>query len=245
MVITSTFTFHFHALEKEMATHSSVLAWRIPGTGEPGGLPSWGLTESDMTEATQQQQQQQHTGVPVVEQASQNGSHQCLCPQGELQLPPASVGSTLRSACRFDSSFFQIISALGLGEYEIFVYTIQEWSLYFPQPSGSPESKPHWPSKSNVLWVYLPGLGLQAWGVQHGAQITLSLGRTSSIAIILFLSHPTRSMSLNCTAISHLLSISLQFLLTFSFRFFLVDFSLSYQQLLCKQLQFGCVNERR
>ena len=38
-----TFTFHFHALEKEMATHSSVLAWRIPGTGEPGGLPSMGL----------------------------------------------------------------------------------------------------------------------------------------------------------------------------------------------------------
>ena len=37
-----TFTFHFHALEKEMAAHSSVLAWRIPGTGEPGGLPSLG-----------------------------------------------------------------------------------------------------------------------------------------------------------------------------------------------------------
>ena len=37
-----TFTFHFHPLEKEMATHSSVLAWRIPGTGEPGGLPSMG-----------------------------------------------------------------------------------------------------------------------------------------------------------------------------------------------------------
>ena len=37
-----TFTFHFHALEKGMATHSSVLAWRIPGTGEPGGLPSMG-----------------------------------------------------------------------------------------------------------------------------------------------------------------------------------------------------------
>ena len=35
-----TFTFHFHALEKEMAAHSSVLAWRIPGTGKPGGLPS-------------------------------------------------------------------------------------------------------------------------------------------------------------------------------------------------------------
>ena len=41
-----TFTFHFHALEKEMATHSSVLAWRIPGTGDPGGLPSVGVTQS-------------------------------------------------------------------------------------------------------------------------------------------------------------------------------------------------------
>ena len=38
-----TLTFHFPALEKEMATHSSVLAWRIPGMGEPGGLPSMGL----------------------------------------------------------------------------------------------------------------------------------------------------------------------------------------------------------
>ena len=37
-----TFTFHFHALEKEMATHSGTLAWKIPGTGEPGGLPSLG-----------------------------------------------------------------------------------------------------------------------------------------------------------------------------------------------------------
>ena len=42
-----TFTFHFHALEKEMATHSSVLAWRIPGTGEPGGLSSVGSLRVD------------------------------------------------------------------------------------------------------------------------------------------------------------------------------------------------------
>ena len=47
-----TFTFHFHALEKEMATHSGVFAWRIPGTGELGGLPSMGRTESDTTEVT-------------------------------------------------------------------------------------------------------------------------------------------------------------------------------------------------
>ena len=47
-----TSTFHFPALEKEMATHSSVSAWRIPGTGEPGGRCLWGRTESDTTEAT-------------------------------------------------------------------------------------------------------------------------------------------------------------------------------------------------
>ena len=47
-----TFPFHFHALEKEMATHSSVLAWRVPGTEEPVGCRLWGRTESDTTEAT-------------------------------------------------------------------------------------------------------------------------------------------------------------------------------------------------
>ena len=47
-----TFTFHFRALEKEMATHSSVLAWRIPGTREPVGRCLWGHTESDRTEVT-------------------------------------------------------------------------------------------------------------------------------------------------------------------------------------------------
>ena len=54
-----TFTFHFHSLEKEMATHSSALAWRIPGMGSLVGCCLWGRTESDTTEAMQQQQQQQ------------------------------------------------------------------------------------------------------------------------------------------------------------------------------------------
>ena len=47
-----TLTFHFHALEKEMATHSSVLAWRIPGMGSLVGCRLWGRIESDTTEAT-------------------------------------------------------------------------------------------------------------------------------------------------------------------------------------------------
>ena len=47
-----TFTFHFRALEKEMAAHSSVIAWRIPGTGSLVGCRLWGRAESDTTEAT-------------------------------------------------------------------------------------------------------------------------------------------------------------------------------------------------
>ena len=49
-----TFTFHFHALEKEMATHSSVLAWRIPGKGEPGGLPSMGSNRVGLSKSKKQ-----------------------------------------------------------------------------------------------------------------------------------------------------------------------------------------------
>ena len=59
-----TLTFHFLTLEKEMATHSSILAWRIPGMGSPVSCRLWGRTESDTTEATQQQQQQQQQGFP-------------------------------------------------------------------------------------------------------------------------------------------------------------------------------------
>ena len=51
-LIDFTFSFLFHASEKEMATHSSVLAWRIPRTAEPGRLPLWGRTELDTTEVT-------------------------------------------------------------------------------------------------------------------------------------------------------------------------------------------------
>ena len=50
-----TFIFHFHALEKEMESHSSILAWRIPGTKELVGCRLWGRTESDTTEVTEQQ----------------------------------------------------------------------------------------------------------------------------------------------------------------------------------------------
>ena len=73
-----TFTFHSHALEKEMATHSSVLAWRIPGMGSLVGGRLWGRTESDTTEATQQQQQQSSTTSILL--------HICLSFTGTLCL---------------------------------------------------------------------------------------------------------------------------------------------------------------
>ena len=71
-----TFTFHFHALEKEMATHSSVLAWRLLGMGEPGGLPSIGRTESDTTEVTQQQQHDSYFNTLCFYSPRQTKDHQ-------------------------------------------------------------------------------------------------------------------------------------------------------------------------
>ena len=75
-----TFTFPFHALEKEMATHSSVLAWRIPGKGSLVGCRLWGRTESDTTEATQQQQGIPHSSV----------GKESACNAGELDSIPGS-----------------------------------------------------------------------------------------------------------------------------------------------------------
>ena len=63
-----TFTFHFHALEKEMATHSRFSAWRIPGTGEPGGLRSTGSHRSDLPAAA------------WCEKVVQFVSFPCICP---------------------------------------------------------------------------------------------------------------------------------------------------------------------
>ena len=63
-----TFTFHFHALEEEMATHFTVLAWRIPGTGEPGGLPSVGSHRvgRDCSDVAAAAQESQHSArLPV------------------------------------------------------------------------------------------------------------------------------------------------------------------------------------
>ena len=70
------FTFHFHALEKEVATHSSVLAWRIPGTGEPGGLPSLGSHRvgHDWSDLAAAEESWDITDFHLLEVGSFNGS---------------------------------------------------------------------------------------------------------------------------------------------------------------------------
>ena len=86
-----TFTFHFHALEKEMATHSSVLAWRIPGTGEPGGLLSVGSHRvghdwSDLAAAAAKVLPRQRICEPTLIYFVKNWDIIHLC-QGEIHFP--------------------------------------------------------------------------------------------------------------------------------------------------------------
>ena len=81
-----------------------------------------------------------------------------------------------------------------------FVCTLWEWSLYFPQPSGSHQSKPCWPSEPDVLGAHFPGVGPLDWGAWCGSQTPLSLGRTSAIIIILpFVVCLPEVVGLDCT----------------------------------------------
>ena len=82
-----TFTFHFHALEKEMATHSSILAWRIPGTEEPGGLPSMGSQSQ-----TRLKRLSRSSSLAMWRGGWDNtaGRSSC-CPQGRASIEPVST----------------------------------------------------------------------------------------------------------------------------------------------------------
>ena len=80
-----------------MATHSSVLAWRIPGTGEPGGLRLWGRTESDTTEATEQQQQQHGLVAQKVKNLPFNVNLDLI--PGFRKFPGEVSGHPLQSSC--------------------------------------------------------------------------------------------------------------------------------------------------
>ena len=125
------------------------------------------------------------SSVHVVERAPQNGCHECLSPRwapvasflsGRLSKISREVWPRLLSNHCFSPGTRSMLE---------FVCTLSEWSVYFPQPSGFPESNPHWPSNPNILRAHLPRAGSLGWGAWHGAHTPSSLGWTSAIVIIL------------------------------------------------------------
>ena len=145
-----TFTFHFHALEKEMATHSSVLAWRIPGTGEPGGLLSMGSHRvghdwSDLAAAYSPWNspgQNTRVGSCSVLQGifSIQGLNPGLPHCRQILYPLSHQGSPI-VYCKGEERLFRFLLNL-LGDQPIFVVffqtIIQSWLTYnyFPSPAS-------------------------------------------------------------------------------------------------------------
>ena len=130
--------------------------------------------------------------------SSPNSCCQCLCPQGELQLPPASLRGSPRSAGGSNPGSFQITaSVLGPRACEILCVPFKS-EVSFPQPSGqSPESQPHWPSKLNILGAHLPDAGPLSLGARCGAQTPHSVRRTSAVVTILpFVGRPPQGVVL-------------------------------------------------
>ena len=106
-----TFTFHFHVLEKEMATHSSVLAWRIPGTGEPGGLPFMGSHRvghdwSDLAAAAAADYSQPVCSVHGDSPCKNTGVG-CLCPPPQ-DLPNPGIEPAFLMSPELAGRFFTI-----------------------------------------------------------------------------------------------------------------------------------------
>ena len=106
------------------------------------------------------------------------------CPYGELQLPPNFPGSFPIAVGGTDPGFFCITtSVLSSGVYELLCSPFKS-GLYFKQPCRSPESKPHWPSASDILVTPLPDVEPSGWGAWCGIQTLCSLGWASAMVIV-------------------------------------------------------------
>ena len=120
--------------------------------------------------------------------------HQCLYPQGEVQLPPASP----RPAGGLTQAFFKFLLLPCIPECVRLCGPFKSGGLYFPQPSGSPQIKHCWPSKPNVPGACLPSSGPPGWGARYRAQTPCSLGRTSaSVMILPFAGRPPGDVGLD------------------------------------------------
>ena len=153
------------------------------------------------------------TSVHVIEWGPPNGSHQCLCPQGELQLLSDSLGDCPRLAGRSDPGSFQITaSALGHRACETLCVPFKSWVSISYSPVGLPKVNPTG-FQSQMLWGFTC-LVQDSWAGQKsqcGPQTSHSFGRTSAVVIIhLFVDHlPGDNMGLDCIPTPPLLPISL------------------------------------
>ena len=110
--------------------------------------------------------------VLLMRWAFQNGCYLCLYPHSESQLPPAFLGGSRRSASEPEPGSWSVWNFVCIcpGSWSVwnFACICYEWNLHFPQPSGSPESKPHWPSKPNIMGTCLSGAGPLGWVLYVG-----------------------------------------------------------------------------
>ena len=106
--------------------------------------------------------------VHMVVQASKNGWCQHICPQSEFHFPPASLREGLQNQKRSLTQAPLKLLLCWVLECEILLVFFKR-EIYFPQPSGSPESKPHLPSEPSFMGTCLSGAGSLGWGSRCGA----------------------------------------------------------------------------
>lgn len=173
------------------------------------------------------------TSTSIHMGASRNHCPQCLCPQGELQLPLASLGDSSRPASRPDPGSYQIIAlALGLRLYENLCVSFKSEVLKLLSLLGLP--KCHWPSKQNALGAHLPstrclpGLGSLTWDLDF----SLLWDHFCNRIILQFVGHLPRIMGLDYITSVPLLLLSWFLLYVFSCRrSFLEGSDLFHQEL--------------
>ena len=185
------FTFHVHALEKEMATHSSVLAWRIPGTGEPGGLPSMGLHRVGhdwSTLAAAEIRALPGPGLtqpwfpsprrlalgglvagPGISELAALG-YLCICLPGECFWSPSSICSHMGSARTYTWMYLLHPCGESLAQG-----CLQVWTAVFTGPAGWGLSFSYFTDKETGASLWLIGCSRVAGQVGVRAGLSLAL----------------------------------------------------------------------
>ena len=163
----SLFTFHFPALEKEMATHSSVLAWRIPGTGEPGGLPSMGShrVEHDWSDSSSSHPTSSSSVSPFSSWLKSFPATGSFLMSHLFTSDDESTGALASASVlpvniqgRVLLGFTDVISSLSSRLSKVFSSTtVQKHQFFSTQPSLRSSSHSRtWLMEKPELWLYRP-----------------------------------------------------------------------------------------